>query len=411
MEGIQLAGRFTAGVATGIAIVSLSGVVALAAHTLPTSAAGPSGATAGSASHAHATAKLAGNKTVNRGARWSVTATQQPGEGGVIMDGKWVVTVVAVNGQTITATLNSPIALAFGVGGGATLNAMPGPPGPLPPAGSAPRIKWRLHPEPLGPLPSIMPGNPVTATITVSGSTTYTRAGKPASLSDVTAGSVLAVEGTPSSDTSFAATSIEIVLPHREGVVTAISGNNLTVTGFDARVYTISVDANTGYARAGKTATLSDIAIGSLIDAEGTVGSAPSILSALAITIELPRVAGKVTAITGDTVTVSGPDGTNSTIHLSSVTTYHAGKQSAATRSDVTVGSFVEAQGTVEADGTLDALDVIVLPAPDQITGFGPGVPPAPPGSRDSAKVFGPFNSIENMSSGGDTGNSLSTSV
>src|SRR5207249_2781168 len=81
------------------------------------------------------------------------------------------------------------------------------------------------------------------------------------------------------------ATAIEIVLPQRTGVVTAVNGNPLTVTGFDARTYTITVGGDTTYRRADHTAALSDVAVGSLISAEGTLSSDGSTLNALAVTI------------------------------------------------------------------------------------------------------------------------------
>ena len=66
-------------------------------------------------------------------------------------------------------------------------------------------------------------------TITVSSSTHYTRAGKTVSLSAITSGEAIHVMGQRNSNGSIAATHIDIVLPHFDGQVTAISGSSITV--------------------------------------------------------------------------------------------------------------------------------------------------------------------------------------
>ncbi len=61
-----------------------------------------------------------------------------------------------------------------------------------------------------------------------------------------------------------------------------------------------------------------------------------------------------MTAVNGDTITVTRPDETTGTIHVDGDTTYTTGRE-AGELSDVTVGSFVVAEGTLRADGSLDA--------------------------------------------------------
>ena len=78
-----------------------------------------------------------------------------------------------------------------------------------------------------------------------------------------------------------------------------------------------------------------------------------------------------MSAIDGDTLTITQPGGTTATIHVDSSTTYQvngvAGKLS-----DIKVGSFVVAEGTQRADGSLDA-DVVR-------SGFGGRLMPGGPG-------------------------------
>ena len=299
------------------------------AHTSATAAANPLGTIA--SAHGHS-----GHAAPSNGG---------PGASIMVVKGG-LFTVTAVNDQTITATSSGiGFASAVIVGGGSAA----GPGGIGGPGGSVADPGIMVG-------PGLASTSPVTVTITVSASTVYTRAGHVSGLSDVQVGSVLQVQGTNTGASSLSATSIDIVLPVRLGVVTAISGTTLTVTGVDARTYTIVIDSSTTYHRAGQTATLSAITVGSLISAEGTLSSQGSTLNALAVTIELPRVTGQVTAVSGNTVSVKGPDGTTSTVQLSDTTTYNAGPQTSADKSSITIGSFIMAEGTLGSDGSLSAL-------------------------------------------------------
>jgi hypothetical protein len=243
-----------------------------------------------------------------------------------------VVTVSSVSGQTITAT-------AGATGAGKAI--------------SGPGFGFGR--------PYLGAAAPFTVTITVSSTTVYTQAGQSATLGDIQPGSVLRVQGTRTGQNAIAASAIEIVLPVRAGVVTAINGDNLTITGFDARQSTITLGSSTVYQRAGQTAARTDIAVGSLISAEGTLSSDRSTLTALRVTIQLPRVTGKVTAVSGDDVTVQGFDGSSTTVHLTASTTYAAAPQGTASKASITSGVYIGAEGTVGSDGSLTALAVRFL--------------------------------------------------
>ena len=66
----------------------------------------------------------------------------------------------------------------------------------------------------------------------------------------------------------------------------------------------------------------------------------------------LPSVGGQVSAVSGNTITVTQRDGTSATIHVDSATTYQVDGVTTATLSDIKVGNFVMAQGDA-ADGRL----------------------------------------------------------
>ena len=72
----------------------------------------------------------------------------------------------------------------------------------------------------------------------------------------------------------------------------------------------------------------------------------------------LPSVGGQVSAVSCNTITVTQRDGTSATIHVDSATTYQVEGVTTATLSDIKVGNFVVAQGTLRTDGSLDAATV-----------------------------------------------------
>lgn len=216
-------------------------------------------------------------------------------------------------------------------------------------------------------------GNTITATawgsqavtVTVSATTVYTEAGASAALSDVTAGEIIAVRGARSSDAArtISATGVTIVLPTEAGVVTAVNGSTLTMTGFNGATRTVTVDGTTRYQKAGAPAALTDIATGAAIVAEGKLGS-DGVLTAKRVTIQLPRAGGQVTAVNGSSYTVTGRGGAPTTITTSGATTYANFDGTTATATTIKVGSVIMAEGTLSADGkTLIAQRVTIAPA------------------------------------------------
>ncbi len=212
-------------------------------------------------------------------------------------------------------------------------------------------------------------------TVTVSGSTQYHQDDMNASLSDVHAGSMIYVRGSLVGHDTIAATHVAIILPRVGGVVMAVNGTRLTVTGFDGSSNTIVVSPQTHYERAGHPATAADVKVGTAIVAEGTRNSDGS-LNAVAVMIQVPRVIGRVTSINGTSLTVSGLGGITYTVTTSSSTLYVAPGSTAApggtptptptSAASIHVGSFIVAQGTFGANRqTLEALRIIVLPASD----------------------------------------------
>jgi hypothetical protein len=162
----------------------------------------------------------------------------------------------------------------------------------------------------------------------------------------------------------------------RDITIAAISGSNLSLKTADGWTRTITPTSTTTITKGGATITVGDLAVGDQIvfsqekQADGTY-------TITAIRVILPTVAGQVTAISGNTITVTQRDGTTATIHVDSATTYQVEGVTAPTLADIKVGAFVAAEGTLRTDGSLDA-DVVG-------SGFhgGPGHDGGPHGGPD----------------------------
>jgi len=208
-------------------------------------------------------------------------------------------------------------------------------------------------------------------TIHTSSSTTYGRAGKTVGASAVTSGVKIAVKGANNSDGSINATHVEIVLPGLGGTVTAVSGSDITVKGRDNASHVIHTSSGTTFERAGKTVDIAAVTTGARISAQGAQNSDGS-LDAEVVRIQAPHAGGKVTAVSGTTITVQDRRGTQ-TIHVSGSTTYTSvtfgasgPTSAAASLSDVKTGVFIQAEGAQNSDGSLNAETVRILPS-----GFG----------------------------------------
>jgi hypothetical protein len=139
-----------------------------------------------------------------------------------------------------------------------------------------------------------------------------------------------------------------------EITIAAISGSNLSLETADGWTRTITVESATTITEAGETITLADLAVGDQIGFNQERQSDGS-YTVTAIRVVLPTIAGEVTAVADNSITVTGKDGTTGTIHVDGDTTYTVDGTTDQALSDIIVGSFVVAEGTLRADGSLDA--------------------------------------------------------
>jgi hypothetical protein len=139
--------------------------------------------------------------------------------------------------------------------------------------------------------------------------------------------------------------------------IKAIDGSNLSLATDDGWTRTIAVTSTTTITKGGATIALGDLAVGDQIRFSQTKGT-DGTFAITAIHVVLPAVAGKVTAIDGSNITVTQRDGTTATIHVNGATTYQVRGVTTATLSDIKVGAFIAAEGTLRTDGSLDAARV-----------------------------------------------------
>lgn len=151
--------------------------------------------------------------------------------------------------------------------------------------------------------------------------------------------------------------------------ITAINGSSLSLETEDGWTRTITVGSDTTITKAGETVALSDLEVGNLIHF-GQERQDDGTYTITAIKVVLPTLGGQVTAISGDTITVTGKDGTTGTIHVDADTSYQENGDAAAL-SDIEVGDFAIAEGALRDDGSLDA--DVVHSGDRGFRGFGPG--------------------------------------
>jgi hypothetical protein len=200
-------------------------------------------------------------------------------------------------------------------------------------------------------------GTPSTFTITPT--TTFAEGKTTVPATNLVVGSHVAIE--VSASALMTALSIQIVPPRPicvSGVVTAVSATSVTVTDHKGTAETFSITSTTTFAEGKTTVPATDLVVGDNVQIKAAASAATT---ATSINIALSRVVGKVTAISGDTITVEGLKGASSTIVTSSTTTFSkAGSASALT--DVVVGDSVSAQGLIGATPTtLDASSVSIV--------------------------------------------------
>jgi Domain of unknown function (DUF5666) len=140
--------------------------------------------------------------------------------------------------------------------------------------------------------------------------------------------------------------------------ITSISGSNLSLATEDGWTRTIAITSATTITKDGETIAAGDLAVGDQIRFRQSRAS-DGTFTITAIDVVQPRIVGTVTAVSADSITITGRDGASHTITTTSATTYRLGR-AAASRSDVVVGSTILATGTTGTGDSFTASSVII---------------------------------------------------
>jgi hypothetical protein len=199
-------------------------------------------------------------------------------------------------------------------------------------------------------------------------------------VADLAVGDAIAFRETRNTDGTFKITEIDVIQPQVDGTITIVGASSVTVSQPGGGTTVVQLTPSTSYATPGTgpngtAATISALTVGARIHAVGTK-AADGTFTATSIQVAPAQVAGSVTAKTATTITINDAKGTTSTIDVSGTTTYQSPKAASSSLSDVTVGGWVEAEGTLNADGSLAATIVRIMPGPGGPGGNGGSHPP-----------------------------------
>lgn len=142
----------------------------------------------------------------------------------------------------------------------------------------------------------------------------------------------------------------------RDITITAVDGSSLSVKTDDGWTRTITVTDTTTITKGGATIAVGDLAVGDQIRFQQNRAT-DGTYTVTAIAVVLPTVAGQISAIDGNTITITQRGGTTATVHVTGATTYRIAG-AAGSLSDLKVGAVIVAEGTQRADGSLDAATV-----------------------------------------------------
>jgi hypothetical protein len=140
--------------------------------------------------------------------------------------------------------------------------------------------------------------------------------------------------------------------------ITSISGSNVSLRTEDGWTRTIAITSATTITKDGETIAAGDLAVGDQIRLRQGRAS-DGTFTITAIDVVQPRIGGTVTAVTADSITVTGRDGASHVITTTNSTTYRLGR-AAATRSDIVVGSMIVATGSTGTGDSFTASTVTI---------------------------------------------------
>jgi len=160
--------------------------------------------------------------------------------------------------------------------------------------------------------------------------------------------------------------------------ITAINGSSISLETVDGWTRTVTVTDQTQLSKEGEEIALADLEVGDRVRFRQTVDDSGT-WTVTAIAVVTPSVFGQVTAVDGDSITLSQRDGSTVTVHVGSSTEFTVSGETGKSVSDIEVGMIAAASGEENGDGSLDAARVRAGTIWD---GIGRG--------REHMKQFGP---------------------
>lgn len=140
--------------------------------------------------------------------------------------------------------------------------------------------------------------------------------------------------------------------------ITAINGSSLSLQTANGWTRTITVGGDVEITKGGETVALGDLEVGDEIRLRETRND-DGTFTLEAIVVVVPNVAGTVTAVDADSITIQGRNGLTQEITTTGSTTYRLGADST-TRAEVTAGDRIQAFGETGANNAFTATSVIV---------------------------------------------------
>lgn len=200
-----------------------------------------------------------------------------------------------------------------------------------------------------------------TRTITLTADTKISKGGATAKVGDLKVGDRIVLRQKRNDDGSYAIVAISVPVPIVAGTVTAVGAESLTLKTRAGTTRTIALTGSTTFKLGRADGKKADVKVGSVVVAAGTEGPGDAFTAtAIRIQVRLTRIAGEVTAVGKDSITVKQRDGSSATIKIGSDTKLAIRGDKTPTLAEIAVGMRVTAVGTLNADGSLSASSVAV---------------------------------------------------
>ena len=193
-----------------------------------------------------------------------------------------------------------------------------------------------------------------TRTIDASGATVSEPAGTAITLADLNVGDQVGFSQTRNADGSYKITAVVRIPPHAGGTVRSVDASSATLMLPDGTTKTIGLTSATTYILQGQAATAADLRVGARVHVVGSLDGSGN-FTATRVDIAPAEVQGIVTARTSSTITITDRAGATVVVNVDASTTYHSRGDNAASLADVAAGDFLEAEGSLNSDGSITA--------------------------------------------------------